>query len=147
PGRSDQRANGACQQLPLRLLLPQPYRHGERGEGGAPAAQKGREDVQHRTTGYRLQTPMNQHHNRLYGKALYMEVRDLIMENGPLTNLQVRDHLAKAHGVDVSSNLEGRVRKATEQLYRDGYLDRSQEVSYNKTIRYLYFTPQPTSAC
>lgn len=96
---------------------------------------------------------MNQvNHNRLRGKALYMEVRDLVNEQAePVTNNQLRDLLAAKYRLDKSdreaiSLLYNRVARATDQLLQDGYLDRSEELASNKHIRYTY-QPKPTAQC
>jgi hypothetical protein len=92
-------------------------------------------------------------HNRLRGKALYIEVRDLLTRCAtPMTNNQVRDALAKQYNLDRTdrhglTQLYYRIARVTDQLLYDGYLLRDQELGANRHIRYTYTVAQTTTPC
>lgn len=90
-----------------------------------------------------------QGYNRLRGRGLYLEVRDLIKGSAlPLSNNDIRDHLMKLYACDTSErdDLYERVRRATDQLLHDGYIQRESGITKFKTTVYNY-THNPDHAC
>lgn len=92
-----------------------------------------------------------QRHNWMYGKALYLEVRDTVFSNSePLGNLDVRRILVNKHNYQGSSDdledLYWRISRTTNQLYLDGYLDRASVLAKNKNMKYVY-TPKKNPTC
>jgi len=81
-------------------------------------------------------------HNRIRGRALYLEVRDLINIHGtPLTNNEIRDMLGRRYALndaDALRQLYVRVTRATGQLLEDGHLTRTVGMGKNQHIKYTY---------
>lgn len=85
-------------------------------------------------------------HNRLFGRALFMDVRDLVNASTvPLGNYEIRNLLAAGHHLDAAGMLQlyQRVCRCTEQLYTDGYLQRTETMGENRHVKYLYTRKTP----
>ena len=88
-------------------------------------------------------------YNWMYGKALYLEVRDALHAEQGLSNLQIRALLMRKHRFNGTPeqmrDLYERIARTTSQLYQDGYLERTTELAKNRNPKYLYtLKPQPT---
>ncbi len=80
-------------------------------------------------------------YNRLRGRGLYLEVRDLIKgADAPLSNNDIRDQLMERYQCDDTErdDLYERVRRATEQLLQDGFIQREEGRTKFKTTVYNY---------
>jgi hypothetical protein len=86
-------------------------------------------------------------YNRLRGRGLYLEVRDIIKgADKPLSNIDVRDILTERYKEqlqDTPEQLYARVRRATEQLHLDGHLHRKTELGRTKADVYHYTHKPP----
>ena len=96
-------------------------------------------------------TPATTHHNWMYGKALYLEVRDTVLTSTvPLSNLDIRRVLVVKHSYNgtpaAMSDLYERISRTTNQLHLDGYLDRTTVPAKNRNPKYVY-TPKHPTAC
>lgn len=88
-------------------------------------------------------------YNRLRGRSLYLEVRDIIRgSDKALSNIDVRDILGKRYPEDAgdAEQLYLRIKRATEQLLQDGHLQREIDKGRTNTTIYLY-THTPDPAC
>lgn len=80
-------------------------------------------------------------HNRLRGRSLYLEVRDVFAAHAPgaFSNHQVRDLLLKRYGsTEATRNLYMRIQRATRQLHADGLLDRAEGRNAKNCPKYTY---------
>lgn len=92
-----------------------------------------------------------QRHNWMYGKALYLEVRDTVCgSNEALSNLDIRRILINKHDYrGTSSDLTDlylRIARTTAQLHLDGYLERASILAKNRNQKYVY-TPKSQPTC